>query len=257
MLHDLRRHRQPGLMDAPMLATEFYRLRCVPRPGVDPISHPALRRALAASVDRDALVRELLPGNADPATGLVPPSLRHGDRVDPAPDPQAELALAVRDLGPCAQWPALRLLVPGDTPERVRVAERLADRWQRELGIRVQVLALAGAEVRARERKQDYDLCRGSLVADYGEAGFFLDAFRSGDGYNRTGFSDPGYDADLGAASGRDRATLLTGLENRLLTAAPVLPLYHLRAVWLVRPGLTGIAANRYELLPLHQINRP
>ena len=257
VLHDLRRHRQPGLMDAPMLATEFYRLRCVPRPGLDPITHPALRRALAASVDREALVRELLPGNADPACGLVPPTLGSATQAGPAVDARAELARAERDLGPCAQWPALRLLVPGDTPERVRVAERLADRWQRELGIRVQVLALAGAELRARERTQDYELCRGSLVADYAEAGCFLDAFRSGDGYNRTGFSDPAYDTDLAAATGPGRQAALAELEQRLLTAAPVLPLYHLRAVWLVRPGLSGISANRYELLPLHLIARP
>jgi oligopeptide transport system substrate-binding protein len=69
MPREFRRH--------PWLAVEFYALDLA-RP---PFDDPALRRALWAVTDRDALARDVLGGAAYPADRLVPPGIEWYDAV--------------------------------------------------------------------------------------------------------------------------------------------------------------------------------
>jgi oligopeptide transport system substrate-binding protein len=254
-IRDLRRHQVPGLLQSPALGTELYRLRCS---GGGPLADARVRRALDLACAREDAVRLLLHGEADPAWSLLPPALG-GATAAAVADPEALLRAAEADLGPRAGWPALELWVPSAAPERVRVAEHLVDAWRRRLGLDLRLRTAPATEVRAREDARTYDLCRGSLTADYLDPLTFLEAFRSAAGGNRTGWSDPAYDALLDRVQGAApaaRAGLLQDAAERLAAQAPFIPLWHYRCTMLVRPGIEGVAPTPLETVALQRIRR-
>ena len=235
-LSDLVRAQRPDLQRCPSWGTEIYRFNAA-----IPL---AIRRSVAAGIDRQAIVRDLLGGNGVPATTLIPASAT-----------ALGYALPQAELGPATALPpgtVLDLLVPAGQPERVRIAEWLCDRWRREQRIDIHLTALPGNQVLSRTKVKDYRLARGSLVGDYLDPAYFLDCFRSSSGMNRTGWSDPEFERllDEAAASAPERRMiLLAEAERLLLESAIVIPLYHYACAFLVAPGVSGIRANTLELV--------
>jgi ABC-type oligopeptide transport system substrate-binding subunit len=246
---DLLRARAMDLQRSPSWGTEFYRVRVGGARTAVPLE---LRRALAAGIDRTALVTELLGGNGTPARGLIPPSAAELGYV-PAPAPSAPAPLA-----PDSARPQLELVVPANQAERLRIAEWLCDRWRRTLGIDVTLVAVPGNQAMSRTKALDYDLSRGSLVGDYLDPAYFLDCFRAGSGMNRTGYDDPEFERLLSAAAAdpQHRLELLAQAEQRLLASAAIIPLYHYACVFLVAPDVQGIQANALELVHYAAVER-
>ncbi len=230
----IRRAGLPGLTQATGWGTEVYRIRAG-------AMTPAAAARLSAAIDRQALVQELLDGFGTPAQGLIPGSRHPGPAVDDR-----------------TAIPNLDLMIPAGRPDRLRVAEHLIATWREHLGATVRLVTLPATELAARERTRSYDLSRGSLVGDTTDPLGFLAAFTTGAGMNRTGWSDPTYDAlvQAAAAPGTDRPARLEAAERRLLEAGVVIPLYHYAALMLVRPGVEGAAANPWELVHLSSLGR-
>ena len=231
---DLVRAKREDLQRSASWGTELYRVRgTVPLP---------LRQALARSIDREAIVRELLHGNGVPATTLVPAS---AGMLGYHP---AERAVVRTETLPGQE---LELLVPSNQAERLRTGEWLCDRWKRDLGITVALTAVPSNQAASRVKALDYSIARGSLVGDYLDPAYFLECFRGTSGMNRTGWSDAEYERllDAAAADPARRLALLAQAEARLLDAAVVIPLYHYACAFLVRPTVSGIQANTLELV--------
>ena len=265
---DLRRAGQPGLGQATSLSTAFLRVRLVPRRQADlagvtaALRHPRLRRALARSIDRAGLCDGLLQGDAVPATTFVPSEMA---RFLPYRPPLAllvsderaaddDIKAARQDLG---SIPALEMIVPAQPAERLSAAELVVDGWRRHLGLEVTLTVMPGVELRSRERGQQYDLDFAVWLGDFLDPTTFLDCFRAGGGANRTGYADAAYDGLLDRAAladGDARWALLAQAESRLLGELPLLPLYHTKCSFLVRPGLTGITANPLEIVHFDEV---
>ncbi len=265
---DLAAARVPGLQLATSLATEFLRIRLVPRTrGEDgrttrALADPRLRLALARSIDRVALARDLLHGLVVPARSFVPVGFARFSAYRPplgtldfAPaQARADLAAATAALG---VLPPLVLLAPAQPAERAWVAEFIADGWRRELGLTIEVRLLLPTELRTRERAFAFDLSRGYWQADFPDPTNFLECFRVGAGSNRTGYADAEYAALLDRAGGEDgdaRLATLVSAERRLLTAPPLIPLYHPQCAFVARPGLDGVQANDLETVHLDEV---
>src|SRR6185369_2910726 len=103
-----------------------------------------------------------------------------------------------------------------------------------------------------------YDVARRSWIGDYLDPNTFLACFVSGDGNNRTGWSDPEYDRLIRtAASELDparRFTLLAGAERRLLEDGPVIPIYHMATNELIKPYVRGLYPTPLNVHPLTHV---
>ena len=220
-----------------------------------PLNEPALRRAFAAALDRDALAasgggpRGDIPGDGP----VVPGSWAYS----PAPATSLATAAALLD---GAGWPRNRFgrrerdgteleltLATNDDPRRAALAEAVAGQL-RAHGIRVSLEVLPAAElVATRIESRDYDLLlfawdQGAEPDPY--AAWHTSQIAPG-GRNVAGYTDPVSDRLLEAArvtlDVAERRDLYAQLGARFAQTAPSVVLLYPRRAYLVRAGLAGL----------------
>ena len=90
-------------------------------------------------------------------------------------------------------------------------------------------------------------------MADYNDAGNFLDIFRSGAANNDAGYTDPQFDSLLddaeASADPKRRHELLEQAERVMLADYPVIPIYFYSSKRLIKPYVKGARPN-----PLNRI---
>jgi peptide/nickel transport system substrate-binding protein len=230
------------------------------RPSHPELRDPRTREALLMAIDRDALVRVVLGGDAVRADALVPPGSLAYAAADPKVvsfDP-AKAAKLLKDAG----WTmkkngkivapkgkegyTLQLVsVSADaSPRLAAAAEFIRDAWTR-LGMTVEVLEVPVAELAPKLREGDFT----AAVIDIAQ-GLEPDLYpllastqvRAG-GSNLAGFQDTQLDALLEAArkpgADEDRAKAWKALLDALAVKRPLLPLAWIDEVMLAR-GLNG-----------------
>jgi oligopeptide transport system substrate-binding protein len=237
----LERQKSPVLRIDPLLETQFFRVN-LRRPPLDDVR---VRRALGLAIDRDLLVAKILPGGRRAASTFVPPLL--ADYNPPARrgyDAGAARQL-LADAGHAggAGLPPIEILYNNSDILRL-VSEAIQEMWQRELGLRVDLINQEKKVVYANRRSGDYQLVLGSWTADYLDATTFLDMWRSDSGHNQTGWSEPRYDSLSNRANPlldlRARAAVLAEAESLVLDAAPIIPVYFNTHVYLLHPAVKG-----------------
>ncbi len=240
-VRSLQAEKSPSLRIDPVLQTYFFRVN-VRKP---PFNDPRLRRALALAIDRDVIAGKILAGGRTPAPTFVPPLLK--DYTPPARKAYdvaaARHALAEAGFPGGAGLPPIELLY--DTSDILRlVSEAIQQMWSRELGVNVQLSNQEKKVVYASRRAGDYQILLGDWTADYLDATTFLDLWRSGNGNNHTGWTDPAYDALCDRADqtidSAARAALLVQAENLVLDAAPIIPIYFNTHVYYLHPAVKG-----------------
>ncbi len=209
-----------------------------------------VREALAAGIDRDAIVHHLLRDTATPATGLLPPShwayasdvARHP--YDPA---RAAELLRAAGLGPEVDQALRRFSYKTST---IELRRRIAEVFQHDLGR----LGL-GLDVRSYEWATFYDDIKHGNFELYSLAWVgvrdpdvyyrvFHSAMRPPVGMNRGGYANPAMDALLAAArvtEDRDERRRLYGEVQRLAADdLPIVPLWWAENVVVKARALVG-----------------
>ncbi len=123
----------------------------------------------------------------------------------------------------------------------------IGDGWRKHLGVDVQYRSQEWKVFLASQKSLAFDVSRSSWIGDYPDAMSFLEIFAGTSENNRTGWSDPEYDALLAhavRAEPTERARLLAEAEALLLDALPILPLYTIVTTNLVDPRLGGFGEN-------------
>ena len=106
----------------------------------------------------------------------------------------------------------------------------------------------------------DYDLCRSSWVADYNDPNTFLNMFVTGDGNNRTGWSNAHYDALIAKAATEPDPALrfahFQEAEKQLVEVEmPICPLYFYVGIQFYDGDkLEGIIPNLLDEHPLRYL---
>jgi len=221
-----------------------------------PFGDARVRRALNLAIDRDAISRDLLKGSRDP-WGLIAPSGYPG-YVSPEPvrfDPErARSELAAAGFPGGRGFPGVSILFNTSEDHR-RIAEVIQAMWKRELGIEVTLSNQEWGSYLQATTALQYDVARRSWIGDYLDPNSFLNLLTTGDGNNRSGWSDPEYDRLLREASRTldpaARFALLRRAEALAVEAAPFLPIYHYSTNELVKPWVRGIHQTALDVHPL------
>lgn len=256
-------------------ATYFYRVNCR-RP---PLDQPAFRQAMSLAIDRDALCQKVTGMGETPALTYVPlGAIPLMERATSA----GQSAAYTPPRGLDADWPLSRRidqarmllaqtgfdpksreieLMFAPNPAYQRVAEALAAMWEKNLGLRVTLRTIEGKVLSERVRSLDYDLVRSDWSGDYMDPMTFLEMFTTGNGQNRTGWSNAAYDdAIREAAIKSDNARRFAYLREaeRILCEEqlPVIPLYFRRGNFLLSPAFAGVNDNVREYFPLSAIHQ-
>lgn len=237
----LQQEKSPVLRIDPLLETLFFRLN-VRRPA---FQDARVRRALTLALDRDTLVRRILPGDRRPAPTFVPPLLEgYTPPARQAYDPDAARRLLAEAGFPGgAGLPPIEIIYANSEIFGL-VVEAIQQMWRRELGVEARLANQEKKVVFERRRTGDYDVALASWTADYLDATTFLDLWRSDSGNNQTGWSDPAYDALANRANTlvdiRARAAVLADAERLVLEAAPIVPIFFNTHVYLLHPAVRG-----------------
>ncbi len=238
---DSYRRESPGVLQiSPFLDTYFYRLNTT-RPGLD---DPRVRQALAAAIDRRAIVEQVTRGGQQPARAFVPPDI--GGYVPPdllAFDPaRARRLLAEAGHPGGSGLPPLVILINSSGNHRI-IAEVVQQMW-RSLGLQVEIDNMEQSSLFAKRRTLDYSVLRSEWAADFADPKSFLDIFRGGSNNNHTGWHSAAYDRLLAAADHTAdpaaRHALLQQAETVLLGDMPIIPVYYFTTVRLVHPSVHG-----------------
>ncbi len=252
-------------------STYFYRINCS-RP---PLDNVELRRALYLAIDRERLCAAVTGLGERPAYHFVP-EISAGGAPAPAYHPPRGLGATLEVSERLAQARAcyqrsgfaaqaggrpLELLFASDNPDYQRVAEALQAQWTEALGVRITLRPIEGKVLSSRVRNLDYDLARADWFGDYLDPSTFLNMFTTGNGQNRTGWSNREYDALIARAANEPdpsrRLALLQAAERILcVTETPIVPLYFRRGNFLLNPRFEGLHDNLREYLPLHHVRR-
>ncbi len=210
-----------------------------------PFDNPKIRRALALTIDRQAIATTIFAATRTPASHYVPPDC--GGYVSTARQ-TTDVATARRLLAEAgypggAGFPQFALLV-GNNLEQPRVAELIQETWRRTLGIAVTIASMETKTKLQNVAQRTFDIAFVGVTPDYVDPRSFLAFYTTGHGYNDPGWSNSAFDGLLAAADqtadkGR-RFALLQQAEGILLEESPIAPVYFEPIVYLAHPAVKG-----------------
>ena len=221
-----------------------------------PLDNVWVRRALNAAVDREAIANDLLKKSREPWGNLAPsgyPGYQRppGLTFDPA---KARECLAKAGYPGGKGFPKIAIMFNTSEDHR-RIAEAIQAMWKRELHIDVELSNQEWGSYLQATTALQYDVARRSWIGDYLDPNTFLGCFVTGDGNNRSGWSNAEYDRLLRAASREldttKRFTMLRDAEALLLSEGPVIPIYHYSTNELIKPYVKGIYHTALDIHPL------
>jgi oligopeptide transport system substrate-binding protein len=241
----------------PFVLTGFMRFNLT-RPPLDDVR---VRRALALSINRQALADQVLKGGESAADRLTPPNT--GGYTAEATfgyDPErARQLLAEAGFPGGAGFPNLEIM--SRTREINRsILEAVQQMWRAELGIELRIAMKEQRVWLDQETHLNYDISNARWIGDYVEPFTFLELFLSFSGYNSTGWANDRYDEILSRASAvsdeSTRYALYQQAEALLVAEAPIAPIYHGTQVFLKRPEVRGwppalLGFHRYQNVSL------
>ena len=215
----------------------FYRFNVQRKPFDD----VRVRRALALSIDRESLIKNVTLAGELPAYHLIPPNLsgytsKHRFTADLA---EAKRLLAEAGYPDGKGFPKVELLY--NTLEKHRViGEALQQMWRQNLGIDLTLYNQEWKVYMDSQHSKNFQIQRAGWIADYVDPHVFLDLWQTNGGNNDTNWGDPEYDrlfrASLAAKTTEERYAIYQQMEKIFLDAMPVIPIYFYTKARLVSP---------------------
>lgn len=230
----------------PYLGTYFYRVNTT-RP---PFNDKRVRRALALTIDRNAICKKITKAGQVPANALVPPGMPGYTTVSMGPKNIAEAKQLLEEAGfgpGGANFPTIEIHY--NTLEAHRdIAEVVAESWRRNLGIDAKLQNQEWKVYLDTQSNLEYDVSRSAWIGDYADPNTFLDMFVTGGENNKTGWGNESYDLLIARASAEldpaMRLKLLNDAEGILIDEMPILPIYYYVTQNMVAPRLGGFYEN-------------
>jgi len=227
-----------------------------------PLRFRAVRQAINYGFDRRKMMLYLRNSLGLPAeSGFVPAGLPsfdstrvHGYHYDPA---RARQLLAAAGFPDGRGMPAVKLLtIPIYSDFATFIARQLQD-----LGMHIDVEVVQKSLLLEETAQSRALFFRGSWIADYPDAENYLSVFYSKNPAppNYTRYNDPVFDKlyERALEENNDslRYRLYQEMDQRVIDAAPVVPIWYDVVVHLVNPRVHGLEANALNLLELRRVD--
>jgi oligopeptide transport system substrate-binding protein len=242
----------PGLVSFDGWGTVFLRFNAA-RP---PFDRREVRAAFARAVDRK---KAAAAARATPAERLVPAGVPGYPAAEGLPlDGAAAMEGLLRATGfDLSKFPRVQFLAAeGALP--AAVAEALREGLEKTLGVGIEVRTVKGPALYRALSSGEFHLALGGWAGDTLDPLAFLEGWTKGHAQNASGWADAEYDellARAGKAAGpKERLELLSRAEARLLSEAPVVPLYAVPDVYLAGPRIDGLRPNPMARFPLKRL---
>jgi oligopeptide transport system substrate-binding protein len=247
----------------PGFGTYFYEFNCQPKlnDGTDnPLMDVRVRQALAMAINKQPIVDNVAKMQQPVATTYIPLGAFAGYHSPPglAYDVEAARRLLADAGYPGGKgFPRISILfntdgIHGD------VATIIRRQWADALGISVDPRSEELSQFKNDLHNHNFIVSRASWSGDYNDPSTFTDKYLSTSENNAAGWVDKPYDALCAAAAVEPnpvkRFALLSHAEDRLLSQAPIAPIFTNVNAYLFHNNVRGIALNALQAQPFGAI---
>ena len=212
------------------------------------LSNVNLRRALALSFDKQALIDAVFKNANQPMTGFTPPSVMGanessfqearleamGELAPATGDLEAAkgyLETALSELGCTVEDLSANLSIDcGDSASTQTEAAFYQEQWRQNLGIEVTINPMQTKQVSENRNNGNFVMSIAGWSPDYNDPMTFLDLWVTGGGNNQTGWGNEEYDSLIEQATNEldveARQEMFYRCEEILFEEYPILPTY-------------------------------
>jgi oligopeptide transport system substrate-binding protein len=247
----------------PAFGTYFYEFNCQPKLNdgtANPLFDVRVRQALAMTINKQPIVDNVAKLRQPVATTYIPLGAFPGYHAPPGLSYDVEGAKRLlADAGyPDGQgFPRISILYNTDSTH-ADIATMIRRQWKDNLNIDVDARAEEISQYRHDLHNHNFVVSRAAWYGDYNDPSTFTDKYLSTSENNAAAWADKRYDALCAAAAVESnpvkRFELLAQAEDRLLSQAPIAPLYTGVNTYLFHNSVKGIAMNPLQAQPFGAI---
>lgn len=226
---------------------------------VKPLDDVRVRKALAYSIDRDSLVKNVTQGGQTPAYHYTPDdpygytaSARFSYDVN-----LAQKLLAEAGFPSGKNFPALELTY-NTQADHLKLAVAIQQMWKKNLGIDIRLRNLEWKVYLDARNSRDFQILRRGNVADVLDPSTFLFSMVTGDPLNESEWGSQRFDQlmklSTQAKTQDERYKYFQEADQILVDEMPLLPLYGYTTNNLVSPSVKGYYKNILDYHPYKYI---
>ncbi|MFX0111614.1 peptide ABC transporter substrate-binding protein [Bacillus pumilus] len=222
-----------------------------------PLNNANIRKALAYSINRQAIVDKITQGEQVPAMAIVPPTMEGFTDNKTGYFKDHDVATAkeflekgVKELGykSVSDLPALKLSYNTDEAHQ-KIAQAIQEMWKKDLGVKVELDNSEWNVYIDKIHSGDYQIGRMGWLGDFNDPVNFLELYKDKDGGNNdTGWENKEYQQLLNdSAKETDktkREEMLKKAEKIIIDDMPIAPIYFYTQLWVQDPKLKGVVVS-------------
>jgi oligopeptide transport system substrate-binding protein len=219
-----------------------------------PLDDARVRRALAYSIDREALTRAVTKGGQEPALSFVPPN-PNGYTSKAFMEfniEKAQQLLAEAGYPNGKGFPEIELSY-NTLEAHQKIAVAIQQMWKKNLNINVRLQNQEWKVFLNNRKLKQYDISRSGWIGDYVDPFTFLELYTQGNPNNASGWKNAAYETAItnstAAKTTEERFAYLQEAEAILLEEAPLIPLYFYSANYLMSSDVKGAYHNLMDYL--------
>jgi oligopeptide transport system substrate-binding protein len=240
---------------SPYFGTYFYRVNTL-KP---PLDDKRVRQALAMTIDREKIVTAVTKGGQIPAYSFTPPDTEGFTARAKIPFDISRAQQLLADAGyPGGEGLGPIEILYNTLEDHKKIAIAIQQMWKKALGIKVTLYNQDWKSSLITINNFDYQLGRSSWIGDYPDPNTFLDTMTTGNGNNRTGFTNKEYDALIRRAANtidqQQRFEYFQQAEQILAVEVPIIPIYTYTRNYLRSNDVKGWHDNVLDHHPLKHV---
>jgi oligopeptide transport system substrate-binding protein len=251
---------RPDLHIFPSFGTYFYEINCqakLPDGSSNPMRDMRVRQALAMSIDKVPIVRDVARMNQPITSDYIPPGAFAGYHSPPGLPFDVQRArnlLADAGYPDGKGFPPITILYNSEG-NHGDIATIIRRQWSRNLGIPVDLKGLEIKQFSTDAHSHNFIVMRAGWTGDYDDPSTFTDKYLSTSEDNDAGWISRNnrYDTLCAAAAVEPdhtrRLALISRAEDVLLTESPIIPLYTQVGAYLFHDNVTGISLSARQML--------